>query len=223
MATKKEWIPTRELELVVLIKIWLKILSDEGKQTLYGWIKESCTETTGILSVFLTKLEAFEADDSTANLVAKKDAKVEAIDAMRDFANSFVRFNKKMQDEDKLVLGIHPSDSTPTYHGPPTSQPDVEVESTHNRYEHKLRAINRVSADHSKPEDAYGVRYAWQVGGEKPASGADLPKNKFSRKTTFVITYTEAEKTKIVYYAACYENSKGDEGSWSTVVEAVIG
>jgi hypothetical protein len=219
----RDWIPAKELELVVLIKIWLKILLDEGKQTLYEWVKETCVSTAGILSAFLTKLEAFAADNSTANLVAKNDAKVEAIDAMRDFANSFVRFNKKMQDEDKLVLGIHPSDSTPTPHGPPTSQPDVEVENTRNHYEHKLRAINRASGDHSKPEDAYGVRYAWQVGGEKPASGADLPKNKFSRKTIFVISHTEADKTKIVYYAACYENSKGDEGSWSPVVEAVIG
>jgi hypothetical protein len=74
-----------------------------------------------------------------------------------------------------------------------------------------------------KPADAYGVRYAWQVGGIKPASGADLPKSKFSRKTALIVTHTEADKGKPAYYAACYENGKGDTGPWSPVEEAFIG
>jgi hypothetical protein len=66
------------------------------------------------------------------------------------------------------------------------------------------------------------VRFAWQVGGEKPASGADLPKTKFSRRTTYVVSHTEADKGKTVWYATCYENSKGDEGKWLPVTDAVI-
>jgi hypothetical protein len=77
--------------------------------------------------------------------------------------------------------------------------------------------------DTSKPADAYEVRCAWQVGGEKPASGEDLPKTKFSRKTICIVTHTEADKAKTAYYATCYENSKGDTGPWSLIIEAVIG
>jgi hypothetical protein len=60
------------------------------------------------------------------------------------------------------------------------------------------------------------------VGGEKPASGSDLPKTKFSRRSTFMVTHTEADKAKTAYYATCYENSKGEQGLWSPIVEAVI-
>ncbi|WP_062328790.1 hypothetical protein [Treponema endosymbiont of Eucomonympha sp.] len=140
---------------------------------------------------------------------------------MRDFANSAVRFNKRMRDDDKLFWGIR-SANTPTSHGAPTSQPDTDVLNSINHFEHKVRALNHVTGDTSKPADAYGVRYSWQIGGERPATGAALPKTKFSRKTTLVIAHTEANKAQTAYYATCYENGKGEQGPWSAITEAVV-
>jgi hypothetical protein len=175
-------------------------------------------------SHLLTARITYEADNSTAKRVVKDEAKGETIDAMRDFANSSIRFNKKMDDAAKLFMGIHPKDTTPTSHGTPAEQPETEVENTRNHYEHRVRAINTGRGDHSKPADAYGVRYAWQAGGEKPASGEGIKgSTKFSRKTTHIVQYTEADKGKTAYYSTCYENSKGDSGQWSPVVEAIIG
>jgi hypothetical protein len=56
-----------------------------------------------------------------------------------------------------------------------------------------------------------------------PASGADLPKGRFSRKPVIVVAHGEAFKVQTAYYATCYENSKGEAGGWSPVVEAIIG
>jgi hypothetical protein len=47
----------------------------------------------------------------------------------------------------------------------------------------------------------------------KWATGAALPKTKFSRKTTLVIAHTEADKAQTAYYATCYENGKGEQGA----------
>jgi hypothetical protein len=218
-----DWIPTREQDLVDLCRKWAAGLADSAKTTAFGWDQTECTGVLETLNNFLTARSGYEADDSSAKRLAKDEAKGEAIDAMRNFANDAIRFNKKMSDEDKLVYGIHPKDTTPTTHAPPTSQPETVVENTTNHFEHQVRALNRGRNDASKPADAYGVRYAWQVGGEKPASGADLPKTKFTRKTSLVVTHTEADKAKTSYYATCYENGKGDTGPWSPVEEAVIG
>jgi hypothetical protein len=49
-----------------------------------------------------------------------------------------------------------------------------------------------------------------------------LPKGEFSRKPVKVVRHTEADKGKTAYYATAYENSKGEKGPWSPVVEAVI-
>jgi hypothetical protein len=218
-----DWIPTREQDLVDLCGKWAAVLADTEKITAYGWDQAECTAVLGMVNGFLTARSAYEADNSTAKRLVKDEAKDETVDAMRDFANSSIRFNKKMDDPAKLFMGIHPKDSTPTVHGTPTSQPDTTVENTPNHYEHRVRALNHATGDAHKPADAYGVRYSWQVGGEKPASGADLPKSKFSRKTAHIVQHTEADKGKTAYYSTCYENGKGDTGPWSPIEEAIIG
>jgi hypothetical protein len=217
-----DWLPRKEHELVDLCQKWAAALGEGAKITAYGWNPAECTAVLNQVNAFLVARGAYEDEDTSANRLAKDEAKGEAVDAMRGFANASIRFNSRMDDTAKLALGIHPKDTTPTPHGRPTNQPETVVEPTHNHYEHLVRAINPERGDHSKPEDAYGVRYAWQIGGERPASGADLPKAQFTRKTFLVVQHTEAEKGKKVYYAACYENSKGETGPWSTVVEGFI-
>ncbi|WP_059369150.1 hypothetical protein [Treponema endosymbiont of Eucomonympha sp.] len=205
-----DWIPAREQDLVDLAGKWAAALADSAKQTAFGWDDEECAAVEGKIADFLRAWDIYEADNSTVNRAGKDEAKGDAVDAMRDFANSAVRFNKRMRDDDKLFLGIHPAD-TPTSHGAPTSQPETDVLNSVNHFEHKVRTLNRVSGDTSKPADAYGVRYSWQIGGERPATGAALPKTKFSRKTTLVIAHTEADKAQTAYYATCYENGKGEQ------------
>jgi hypothetical protein len=217
-----DWIPAREQDLVDLAGKWVATLADTAKQTAFGWNAAECTEATAKITAFLTARSAYESDNSTEKRIVKDEAKADAVDEMRDFANSQVRFNKKMKDEDRLFLGIRPADTTPTAHAVPTSQPDTDVLNSINHFEHKVRALNHITGDTSKPADAYGVRYSWQVGGEKPASGVDLPKTKFSRRATLMVTHTETDKAKTVYYATCYENSRGEQGPWSPITEAVI-
>ncbi|GMO48072.1 MAG: hypothetical protein Pg6C_10380 [Treponemataceae bacterium] len=217
-----DWIPSREQDIVDLAQKWTAVLADSAKSTAFGWDSGECTEVSGKINAFLTARADYEVNDSSVKRLAKDEAKEEAIDAMRDFANSFVRFNKKMDDPAKLVMGIRPKDAVPTAHPAPSSQPETAVENTPNHFEHKVMALNH-EGKASKPADAYGVRFAWQVGGEKPASGADLPKTKFNRKPVLIAAHTEADKAKTAYYATCYENSKGETGPWSPIEEAVIG
>jgi hypothetical protein len=220
---RNDWIPGREQDIVDLCKKWKRTLKDPAKAAAYGWDADDAAAVLAMISAFLTAREAYEADNSTARRLAKDEAKEKAIDAMRDFANTSIRFNKKMDDVAKLDMGIHPQDTTPTHHAPPKSQPDIVVENTSNHFQHRIRALNPETGKASKPADAYGVRYAWQVGGGRPASGEDLPKSKFNRSATHVVIHTEADKGKTVFYAVCYENGRGDVGPWSPVEEAVIG
>ncbi|MDR0410186.1 MAG: hypothetical protein LBH18_07330 [Spirochaetaceae bacterium] len=44
----------------------------------------------------------------------------------------------------------------------------------------------------------------------------------FRSKTMEVFNYNEEDRGKRVFYAACYENAKGEAGHWSDIVEAVI-
>jgi hypothetical protein len=201
---------------------WITWLSDAGKKTEFGWLADVCAKVILAIGNFLTARSEYEENRTPENRLIKDEKKEDAIDLMRDFANTSIRFNKKMTDADKLYMGIRPTDTTHTSHPAPVSQPNTDVLSTKNNYEHLVRSLNRDTGNLSKPADAYGVRYAWQVGGEKPVSGEDLPKSQFSRKTSYVVTHSEADKGKPAYYSTCYENSKGDQGHWSPVIEAII-
>jgi hypothetical protein len=129
-----------------------------------------------------------------------------------------------MDNAAKLAMGVRPKDTTPTPHGPPTSRPETVAENTRNHFEHKVLALNPATGKARKPADAYGVRCSWQVGGERPASGEKIRgKTQFSRKASHIVTHSEADKAQTCYYAACYENSRGGQGSRSPVEEAVIG
>ncbi|MDR0409367.1 MAG: hypothetical protein LBH18_03110 [Spirochaetaceae bacterium] len=75
----------------------------------------------------------------------------------------------------------------------------------------------------TKPNGVHGISYAWQVRSEKPASGEDLSKSRFNRKTSMIIAHTEHEKGMTAYYAVCCENNSGDKGQWPQVEEAIIG
>jgi hypothetical protein len=220
--SREDWVPRREQDLVDLLEKWRKAFEDAAKITAFSWDQADCQEGLSKITAFLDCRLAYQSDDSSQRLLAKTKAKKDAIGFLRDFAKSGIRFNKKIPDEEKLNLGLRPTDGTQTSHPKPSSQPDTVVENTINHFEHRVRALSRGRNDNSKPEDAYGVRYAWQIGGEKPASGADLPKTQFSRRTAFIVTHTEEDKAKTAYYATCYENSKGQIGPWSVIAEAVI-
>jgi hypothetical protein len=128
-----------------------------------------------------------------------------------------------MTDAYRLALGMNRPDTVPTPHLRPTSRPNTMVERTANYFEHKVSALNAENGKATKPADAYGVRFAWQVGGERPATGAAILNGRFSRRPVITVAYDETERGKTAYYAACYENSKGEAGPWSPVMEAYIG
>jgi len=160
------------------------------------------------------------ADRSKTDVVAKNE-KIALLKHKEEALVAQLQAADYMNDEFRRQLGITIRDKTPSPHPRPSEEPDTDVRGTKNHFEHQVRALNP-DGKPRKPAGIYGVAFAWQVGGERPAAGEDLPKGRFSRKPTLVVTYTEADKGKTAYYSTAYENSKGDKGPWSPVEEAVI-
>jgi len=139
---------------------------------------------------------------------------------VRPFIAQYLKFDP-VTNADRAAMGVPNRHSPHSRHPVPSSQPDTDARNTVNHFEHEIRAMN-AEGQPRKPADAYGVVFAWQVGGERPATGADLPRSEFSRRPVKVVTHTEADKGKTAYYATAYENRRGDRGPWSPVTEAVI-
>jgi hypothetical protein len=217
------WIPDSELKLVALCTKWIHTLRSEEVRTVCRWDKDLCTDAISKIEPFESAHKAYQAADTSENRAAKNETKRVAVSAMRAFATSSMRHNPYMTDAYRLVMGLNKPDTTPTAHLRPTSRPNIIAERTANYYEHRVKALNAENGKATKPADAYGVRFVWQAGGERPATGASIINGKFSRRPVITIAYDETERGKTAYYASCYENAKGEAGPWSPVEEAYIG
>lgn len=217
-----DWVPKKESELRQLGGKWQGLLSIEANIAKYGLDAQATDAITDALTVFESAVVGYEALDTSSNRKKKDEAKTALIAAMRKFANSQLRYNEKMTDTDREGFGLKPKDTNPTVQMPPKSQPHVVIEHTKNHFEILIKALSHEANESHRPEDAYGVRYVWQVGGEMPANGEDLGKQKFSRKTAQVVTFKEEDKGKTVFCSACYENSKGEVGPFAEIEDSVI-
>lgn len=217
-----DWISRNDEKFFKLCEKWILMLKSETLRTRYKWDDDDCTAVLHDIAISTGAFITYKDNNSTKNRIAKDDAKKIATKSIRAFAASSVRYNQRMDDAARFELGISPRDTVPTTHLRPVSQPRVIVENTVNYFEHRLRAESNETGTTVRPADAFGVRFVWQVGGERPLSGNDILRGRFTRRTVMIVSYSEAESGLPVYYAACYENARGETGPWSPVVEAHI-
>jgi hypothetical protein len=116
-----DWIPGKEPDRIELMKRWNEGLENPVYKTQFGWAGADCAAVTGKIEAALSSYNSYTADNSTARRIAKDRAMQEALRAIREFANSSIRYNKKMAAEYRIVFGIREADREPTWRGePPT-------------------------------------------------------------------------------------------------------
>jgi hypothetical protein len=222
MAHYDDWIPGREQDLVDLMAKWNTWLGDAAKQTAFGWDTAECALVVSKIGAFLAAREAYEADKSPEKRLDKDEAKAAAVAAMRGFANTSVRFNTKMTEADKMVLGIRPKDATSTAHPVPAVKPDLDAEPS-GKGKHTVTAINPQTQSKKKPLLVKGVAFACKVRlpAEPKADPKDMP-SLFQAAAVKNFQWPEADYGKVADYAAAYENEGGKRGPWSGVASVII-
>ncbi|MHB9292264.1 hypothetical protein Holit_01360 [Hollandina sp. SP2] len=180
--------------------------------------------TSGHAAWTAAQAEADNPDTRTSIAIEKaRRLRREDTAKIRWMVNTFINPNASgaITVEDRFDLGLHVKDTTPSHHPAPGSRPDTDVEPS-GKFQHTVIALDSATSKKEKPPDAYGVRYAWQLGGTAPATPADLPKSKFSRKTQEKFSWDPGDQGKPVHYATAYENSKGEQGPWSAIVSTIV-
>jgi len=108
----RDWIPTNEQGQLDLMARWLDVLGNPSKQTDYAWPSDECSDVITAIVRYQSARSAYVEDNSSGNLTAKNERKVEAIHLMREFAAGHVRPSKKVPQEQKEFLGLPRRDST---------------------------------------------------------------------------------------------------------------
>jgi hypothetical protein len=142
---------------------------------------------------------------------------------MRDFANSSVRYNRKMSDEQKSRLGIHIKDATPTAVDIPRTRPVIAEQQSLGGFRERLRVHDETTPEsRAVPSGCNGclINYAWgpeRITDYTARTGAKL----LTRSPETIALPPEAERAWFSW-AAWWQNGKGQPGPWSDIVQAVV-
>ncbi|MDR1126976.1 MAG: hypothetical protein LBL06_02485 [Treponema sp.] len=215
-----DFFPMRDADLVRWLENFCSVLAEHAEA--WGISTSIITGLTAQITAYIKVYDEATGENSTKALVLEKNEKRDALKAeVRDIKNQYVDYNTAVTNPDRERLGLHIRDRHPTPKPRPTSRPSLEITPTNNR-QHTGIAINKATGKKTKPADAYGVRYAWEIRDNAPINADDLRHSTFRRKVSQVFNYSEEERGKKIFYAACYENEKGEAGPWSDIIETII-
>jgi hypothetical protein len=110
----EDWLPRREQDLIDLQAKWKEWLGNSAKQQAYGWDAADCADVAAKIDAFGAARAAYIDTNSGGNLDVKDAAKAASEEAMRDFANTDVRHNRRMGAEEKAFLGVRERDKNPS-------------------------------------------------------------------------------------------------------------
>jgi hypothetical protein len=215
-----DFFPTREAELLE----WLKNFSTVITVNVATWDVPSSAakDLAALVHAYAAAYEKANGENRTKAFVHEKNEKAREVKALvRMIKNKYIDYNDIVKAAGRQRLGLPIRDGIVSRKPRPVSRPSLEVSPSNNR-QHTVMAINQSTGKKTKPADADKVRYAWEIRDTPPVNADDLGHSLTIRQTNKVFDYNEGDRGKHVYYAACYENSKGDLGSWSDIITAII-
>jgi hypothetical protein len=216
-----DWLPTREQDLADLCQKWKTGLSDAANVAAFGWNQAEVTVVLGVVDGFLTARTAYEENDSSKNRLKKDEAKDEAKSAMRDFANTSLRFNKRMADEDRAFYGLHPSDRTHTPDTEPKTFPEAEPDTSVIR-QVTIRFWDSATKKRGKPHGVHGAEIRWALLDHAPASVDELLKSDFDTASPFTLKFDESDRGKRLYFCLRWESVTNLKGPYGEIYLAII-
>jgi hypothetical protein len=152
--------------------------------------------------------------------LGKQNACKKATKHLRGFINQYLRF-PPVTDMDRLALGIPSPDSIRTSRNPPDEKVDFYFKLKDVR-QLEVRFKVRGAAGRAKPHGYHGAVIAWDLLDKPPARHSDLTRQVTATRTPYTLEFDEADRGKTVYVAVCWQNGRGQNGSWTVMQSAIV-
>ncbi|MDR1351902.1 MAG: hypothetical protein LBK05_01365 [Treponema sp.] len=215
------WLPRREQDFVDLCLKWKAALEDPAIVAAFGWNQTDVTAVLAKIIVFLTARTTYGQVNSSRNRLAKDEAKDEAEHGMEDFANTSIRYNKLMKEEDKLYYGIHTPDPVPTPVTAPTTYPEAEADTSVIR-QVTIRFWDSLTKKRGKPHGVHGAEIRWAILDHAPASVKELVNSDFDTASPFTLVFDETQRGQRLYFCLRWESTTNLKGPYGEIYSAVI-
>jgi hypothetical protein len=200
--------------LAVLIKIFSRIGFPEAVCQQLIVLKDAFAEKFRIAEAPETRTKPAVRDKDTARKTLEKD--------LRKTIREYLSNNHLLTDTDRESLGLPVYKTTRTPSPVAAEAPDVEVDTS---------VIARLavhffkkggSHKKGKPAGQHCAEIRWIIGETPPARWEDLIHSAVDTASPFTLAFENDRRGETVYLALRWENTRGEKGPWSEIMNAII-
>jgi hypothetical protein len=217
---KKDFIP----EADVLFNTWQANLLSKLSAGAMAWNIPST-----VIALLLTK----QARWATAFAVAQdpatrtKGAVKEKQEARKDYESelrkqlkAYVTYNPLISDRQRedMALPIHKT----TYTRAPVASDSPWLKARTDLLRHVTFDYGGSETSKAKPDGQHGMEMVWEITSEKPSHVRNLTHSVFATRSPLTLEFDEEERGRTLWYAARWENTRGEKGPWSEILRIVI-
>lgn len=164
-----------------------------------------------------------QADSPARNsiIVAEKNAARTTLVGIIRTLVGFRLKNPVITDAQRIALGLHVRDTTPSTIPVPHTRPELDIDVVDFR---RLKVLfhDQGSDSKAKPYGVNGAVIIYAVLDAPPADHSALTRSVLATRTPHILEFTEEERGKTVYVAICWQNEKGERGPWSEIESAIV-
>jgi hypothetical protein len=234
----KKFIPGPDVEFNEMFDRYCYIVNGKttGENPVWTHIPSArVTELFAARAAWHTAYARLQEPHTSADVLAKNLARKTGEKLLEEFNNQYILYAREVTNPERVEIGAHVHDTTPTTVPRPTCQPEADVvyPGPHLLELVKIRRVPGIGND--PPEADFGVRIFWGVIGEPsakdkfrisapPEVGDDLPHSTFTHRKKFRFDF-EGDSGKTVWFCLRYENAKGGkegEGPFGPIFSAII-
>jgi len=202
-----------------------------------GVVSDTQTNATawGILAADITALVALQLiwtnayakasnkqNRTTADVQAKNDARANYEKALRKFIAQWLSNNPKVPDAERQRMGLTIKSGAHTAVGTPTSSPIATVDFS-TRLQHALPFVDEnTPTTKAKPDGVHGCEIWIKLGNPAPVNDSELSFLGVCTRSPYTVSFKGDDAGKTAYYWLRWVNSKGQQGPWSSPVNAMV-
>jgi hypothetical protein len=165
--------------------------------------------------------QAEDPNRGKVDVLEKNEARDALKAALRTFIKAYLTYNPAVTDADKESMGLPLHDNTRTSVPPPSTIPEIELDSSIIR-QVTVHFKDNGSDKRGKPQGVHGIELRWSFLDVLPASVGDLKNSAFDTATPYTFSFDESERGKALYICPRWENNKGEKGPWGEIVKAIV-
>jgi hypothetical protein len=215
----KPYLPRKDSNLILWIENFISQISLHAEA--WSIPQQEIHPVKKALDEFKSFYSITNSPKRTSIAVAQKnEARQDLLELIRILINFRLK-NPIITNDQLIALGLNVKDKTRTPIPPPLTCPKFNLKVVDTR-RINISFQDSESVTKAKPYGITGGIISYVILDRPPVKHEELTRTVLASRTPYTLDFTEEERGKTVYIAMRWQNKKGQIGTWSEIMSAII-